>query len=133
MNSLFVCFFFCKLVKKTAAASWSTCIKSPNPVCPALQLRENEELCTAQQNSLEECEERFRGMQDARDDLQHRSIALKAAVLNATKEASEARAAQEELLAELASSEQQALGLQAEVDERDARIAGLEAQQVGRY
>jgi hypothetical protein len=46
-------------------------------------MRELEELCSAQQNSLEEGEERFRGLQQEQDKLRHAALQSKAQLVTA--------------------------------------------------
>lgn len=48
-----------------------------------LQVKELEELCAAQQNSLEEGEEKFRALQDEQDQLHHAALAAKAQLVTA--------------------------------------------------
>lgn len=49
----------------------------------APQVKELEELCGAQQNSLEESEERYRGLQQEHDELHHTALAAKAQLVTA--------------------------------------------------
>lgn len=51
--------------------------------CFAPQVKELEELCGAQQNSLEESEERYRGLQQEHDELHHTALAAKAQLVTA--------------------------------------------------
>lgn len=48
-----------------------------------LQVKDLEELCAAQQNSLEEGEEKFRALQDEQDQLHHTALAAKAQLVTA--------------------------------------------------
>jgi hypothetical protein len=48
-----------------------------------VQVKELEELCGAQQNSLEESEERYRGLQQEHDELHHTALAAKAQLVTA--------------------------------------------------
>lgn len=48
-----------------------------------VQVKELEELCAAQQNSLEEGEEKFRALQDEQDQLHHTALAAKAQLVTA--------------------------------------------------
>jgi adenine-specific DNA methylase len=47
------------------------------------QVKELEELCGAQQNSLEEAEERYRRLQQEHDELHHTALAAKAQLVTA--------------------------------------------------
>lgn len=51
--------------------------------CSTLQVKELEELCGAQQNSLEEAEEKFRVLQQEHDALHHAALAAKAQLVTA--------------------------------------------------
>jgi hypothetical protein len=46
-------------------------------------MKDLEELCTAQQNSLEEGEEKYRALQDEQDQLHHTALAAKAQLVTA--------------------------------------------------
>jgi hypothetical protein len=48
-----------------------------------MQVKDLEELCAAQQNSLEEGEEKFRALQDEQDQLHHTALAAKAQLVTA--------------------------------------------------
>lgn len=51
--------------------------------CFGPQIQELEALCGAQQNSLEEAEERFRALSDAHDALRHQALTAKAQLVTA--------------------------------------------------
>lgn len=53
------------------------------PMLCLVQTKELEDLCAAQQNSLEEGEERFRTMQNEHDQLHHAALASKAQLVTA--------------------------------------------------
>jgi hypothetical protein len=57
--------------------------RTSSPDCRLAQVKELDELCSAQQNSLEEAEERFRGMQQEQDQLHHTALASKAQLVTA--------------------------------------------------
>lgn len=68
-------------------ALYSNChaVLGPPPILAStlLQAKELEELCAAQQNSLEEGEEKFRALQDEQDQLHHAALAAKAQLVTA--------------------------------------------------
>lgn len=66
----------------------------PPPPPIARQAKELEELCAAQQNSLEEGEEKFRALQDEQDQLHHAALAAKAQLVTAQAQVRQGRAGQ---------------------------------------
>eukprot|EP00775_Hariotina_reticulata_P000239 gene239-444_t len=90
------------------------------------QMRELEELCSAQQNSLEEGEERFRALQQEQDKLRHAALQSKAQLVTAQAQLAEGRAQREELLTELADLTNQVTTLQEDLDAKNDKVVGLE-------
>jgi chromosome segregation ATPase len=85
------------------------------------QIQELERLCAAQQNSLEEGEERYRKLADGHDALRHAGLQAKAQLVTAQAQVGELRAARDDLAGEVARLEGRAAAARAEVDAKDAR------------
>jgi len=70
------------IIAAAAFAPQRVCVRTPY-LSPPPQTKELEELCAAQQNSLEEGEEKFRALQNEQDQLHHAALAAKAQLVTA--------------------------------------------------